>query len=273
MASKKNKPQDARATVRAQAQAQVKAQERRTTMMIIAGSVVGLALFGALILFIVNQGDVPELGAEGSTQPAAADATGGIPVGTGGVAGEDVPADAVRVDVYLDFMCPICNTFEAINGDDLDELRESGEIQLYYHPISILDRFSEGTQYSTRSVAAAGVVADQAPEYFLDFQKTLFANQPDEGTTGLSDEDIEQLALLVGVPEDVAGNLTDSDFRKWATAATQQASQDGMQGTPTVRVSETGDFADGVMLNNDADSPTVDYFSEGVLKEYLQGLG
>ncbi|WP_062296359.1 DsbA family protein [Demequina maris] len=267
--SAKNTKGDARAAAKAKAQAQVRAQERRTTMMIIAGSVVGLALFAGLIFFIVNQSKVPELGADGAVAPAAADATGGIPVGTGGVVGEDVPTDAPRVDVYLDFMCPICGTFEAINSDDLDTLRESGDISLYYHPISILDRFSSGTEFSTRSAGAAGVIADQAPEYFSDFVATMFANQPEENTTGLSDDEIADLATLVGVPDDVVANLDDTDFKKWATAATEQASVDGMQGTPTVRVSASGDFADGEIL----DPNEVSYFTEGALKAYLEGLG
>lgn len=266
--AKSDKSQDARAQARAAAQAKVKAQERRTTLLIVAGSIVGLALFGALILYIVNQGRVPELGSDGAAAPAAADATGGIPVGTGGVAGEDVPADAPRVDIYLDYMCPICNTFEQINAPDLDELRESGAIQLYYHPISILDRFSQGSEYSTRSAGAAAVVADRAPEAFLDFSTALFASQPAENTSGLSDDQIEQIALSAGVPADVASDLTDSDMRRWATAATDQASQDGMQGTPTVRVSATGDFADGEML----DPNVVNYFSEGGLRAYIEGL-
>ena len=261
------------AEARAKAQAQVKAQERRTTLMIVAGSVVGLALFAALVVFIVNQGKVPSLGDEGSTSPAAADATGGIPVGSGGVVGEDVPTDAVRVDVYLDFMCPICNVFEQTNADDLDALREAGTIQLYYHPISILDRYSSGTSFSTRSAGAAGVVADQAPAAFHDFVNAMFANQPEENSSGLSDEEITQIAIDAGVPADVAGSLADDDFKKWATAATEQASVDGMQGTPTVRISATGDFADGLILNADADSPSVDYFTAGNLRAYIESLG
>lgn len=273
MSSKNPKANDARANARAQAQAQVRAQERRTTLMIVAGSVVGLALFAALVIFIVNQGKVPELGTDGASAPAASDATGGIPVGTGGVAGVDVPTDVARVDIYLDYMCPICGVFEDTNAEDLDAMREAGEIQVYYHPVSILDRYSNGTSYSTRAAAAAGVVADRAPEAFLDFSNALFANQPEENTDGLSDDEIKQIALDVGVPEDVAGALVNDDFKKWATAATQQASVDGMQGTPTVRISASGDFADGVILNADSSSPTVDYFTAGNLRAYIESLG
>lgn len=269
MSSKNQKAAEARA----KAQAQVRAQERRTTLMIVAGSVVGLALFAALVIFIVNQGRTPELGAEGSTSPVASDSTGGIPVGTSGVVGVDVPADAVRVDIYLDYMCPICSVFEDTNSADIDAMREAGDIQVYYHPISILDRYSNGTNYSTRSAGAAGVVANEAPEAFLDFSNALFANQPQENTDGLSDDQIKQIALDAGVPQEVADSLASDDFKRWATAATQQASVDGMQGTPTVRVSSTGSFDDGVILNADANSPQVDYFTDGNLRAYIESLG
>ncbi|MDN4477498.1 DsbA family protein [Demequina lignilytica] len=269
MSSKNQKAAEARA----KAQAQVRAQERRTTLMIIAGSVAGLAIFAAVVIFIVNQGKVPELGSDGATSPVASDSTGGIPVGTSGVVGVDVPTDAVRVDIYLDYMCPICGVFEDTNAADIDEMREAGDIQVYYHPISILDRYSNGTNYSTRSAAAAGVVANDAPEAFLDFSNALFANQPAENTDGLSDDEIEQIALDAGVPADVAGSLVNDDFKKWATAATQQASVDGMQGTPTVRISATGSFDDGLILNADSSSPSVDYFTDGNLKAYIESLG
>ncbi|WP_062462031.1 DsbA family protein [Demequina soli] len=274
MSSKTNKGGDARAAAKAKAQAEVRAKERRTTVMIIAGSVVGLALFAGLIFFIVNQSKVQPLGADGATAPAAADATGGIPVGSGGVVGEDVPTDATRVDIYFDFMCPICNQFEQINADDLDTMRESGEIALYYHPISILDRASNGTNFSTRSAGAAGVVANDAPAAFHDFVKDMFANQPAENSDGLSDDQIKQIAIDAGVPTDVAGKLDSSDMKKWATAATDQASQDGMQGTPTIRISATGKFADGVIINNQSDSssPKVDWSQAGALKSYIEGL-
>lgn len=261
------------AAARAQAQAQIRAQERRTTMLIVAGSVVALALFAALVIFIVNQGKVEPLGTDGAAAPAASDATGGIPVGTTGVVGEELPTDAVRVDVYFDFMCPICNTFEQVNAEDLDAMREEGLIELYYHPISILDRYASGTQYSTRSAAAAGVVADQAPEAFLDFVSAMFANQPAEGSEGLTDEQIAQIATDAGVPSEVASSLANADFRKWATAATDQSRTDGVTGTPSVRVSETGEFADGVVLNSSAEAPTVDYFTAGNLRAYIEGLG
>jgi len=244
---------------RAKAQAQVRAKERRTTVLIVAASAVVLALFAGVIFFIVNAGKVPPL--SDAHAPSVATENGGIPVGTGGVAGKDVPANAVRVDIYQDFMCPICNQFEQVNGADLDALREAGTIALYYHPISILDRASAGTKYSTRTANAAATVADQAPESFLAFQSALYANQPQENTTGLDNATIAQIAVGAGVPQTVADDFASGDFTKWAIAATDRASQDGMTGTPTVMV--------GGHTLQQAD---VSYFNPGALKAYLQAV-
>lgn len=255
MASKNDRAAEARA----KAQQQLKAKERRTTVIIIAVAVVIIAAFAAIVAFIVNSSKVPAIG--DAHAPTVADDSGGIPVGTGGVAGVDVPTDANRVDLYIDLLCPVCNQFEQINAADIDELREAGTIAVYYHPIAILDSRSAGTNYSTRAANAVAVVADKDPEHMLDFISVLFANQPEENTPGLDDDTIAALAGGVGVPEDVTATFKNGEFSKWVTAATDRASQDGLQGTPTVMVN-------GEIL----DQADVPYFQEGVLKTYLESL-
>jgi len=264
MAEKKDKSVDARAAAKAQAQQQLKAKERRTTVIIIAVSLLVIAGFAAIVFFIVNSSKVPAL--PEAHAPQVADETGGIPVGTGGVAGVDVPAsgdgtDVPRLDLYIDLMCPVCNQFEQINSADIDSLREDGTIAVYYHPISILDRSSAGTKYSTRAANAVAVVAEKDPSHMLDFISALYANQPQENTTGLDDATIAQIAEGVGVPTEVAASFKNGEFSKWVTAATDQASIDGMTGTPTV------------MINREVISQQqVAYFSPGVLKAYLESL-
>jgi len=259
MANNKQDPLDARAAAKAKAQQQVKAKERRTTVIIIAAALVVIAAFAGIVYFIVNSSKVPAL--PDAHAPQVADETGGIPVGTGGVAGVDVPTDVTRVDLYIDLMCPVCNQFEQINGKDLDSLREDGTIALVYHPISILDRASSGTKYSTRAANAVAVVADQDPSHFLAFITALYANQPQENSTGLSDDEIAAIAIGVGVPADVAGSFKKGEFEKWVIAATDRASQDGMTGTPTV------------MVNRELlDPKQVNYFTPGTLKAYLEQL-
>lgn len=256
MASKNDKAAQARAL----AQSQVHAKERKSTMIIVAISVVGLLIFGGIVYFIVNSAKVPGLDESGAVLPAGSDVTGGIPVGKTGIVGVDVPGDEVpRVDIYEDFMCPICGQFEEINAADIDEMREAGTISVYYHPVAILDHTSLGSEFSTRAANAAATVADQAPEHFHSFTAAMYANQPEEGTEGLDDAAIASIAESAGVPADVAGMLDDGKFTKWVIAATDQASQDGMTGTPTVMV-------DREVL----DQAEVPYFQPGALKAHLE---
>lgn len=247
------------AAARAQAQKQAAAKDRRTTVTVIAVSLVVLAAFAGIVFFIVDSSKVPTMAEV--HKPAGSDLTGGIPVGASGVAGDDVDPEAVRVDIYFDFMCPYCGQFESTNGADLNDLREQGGIVVFYHPISILDHASQGTAYSTRAANAAGVVADQAPGAFVDFSEALLASRPEEGTAGLDDDTIAGIAIAAGVPSAVAAEFVNGEFTPWVLAATDQASQDGIGSTPTVLVN-------GQVLNHDA----VAYFEPGVLKTYLAQL-
>ena len=262
MAKNTNAPKNGKAAqARAQAQRSVKAQERKSTLGIVIGAIAALVVFGGIVFYIVQSSQVPALDEDGAVVPAGSEESGGIAVGASGVVGEDLPSDAPRVDIYLDFMCPICGQFEDVNAEDIEAMREAGDVELYYHPISILDRYSQGTDYSTRAANAAATVADAAPENFVAFSDALFANQPAENTEGLSDEQIEQIAIDAGVPEDVATTLDDGLFTKWVIAATDRASQDGMEGTPTLMV-------DQEIL----DQSEVPYFQPGALRTYLEGL-
>ena len=257
MASKNQQSTQARAAAQAQARAQLKAKERRTTVVIIAVSLLVIMGFAAVVFFIVDSSNTPPVA--DAHAPAVADETGGIPVGTGGVAGKDVPSDVTRVDLYLDLMCPVCNGLEQTNSADVDALREAGTIAVYYHPVSILNRFSQGTMYPTRAANAVAVVAEKDPAHMLPFITALYANQPEENSTGLTDEQIAAIAVGVGVPADVAAGMKNGEFSEWVVAATDRASQDGMSVTPTV------------MVNREVVDPEeINYFTPGTLKVYLE---
>ena len=251
MASKKDDAARARAEAKAKAQAELKAKERRTTVTIVAVALVVIAALAGVIYFIVDSSKAPGIG--DVVTPAGADETGGILVGSA--------EGTHRADVYLDFMCPYCGHFEEINGPVLDSFSASGDLTVYYHPLAFLDRYSAGTNYSTRSANAAAVVADQSPEHFSAFFEAMFANQPEENTPGLTDEQIADIAVGVGVPQEVADTFKDGKFNDWVLAATQQASIDGVGGTPTFMMDRTI-----------VEQTQVPYMQEGVLEQYLTQL-
>lgn len=135
--------------------------------------------------------------------------------------------------VYEDFQCPICKNFEAGFGDTIDQLRTSGALAVDYHPISILDRMSS-TKYSTRAANASLCVADSSTDTWLAFHKSLYEQQPAEGGSGLTDQQLTDLATEAGAPASVAECITDGRYTDWVASSTQSVLDTGVSGTPTV---------------------------------------
>jgi protein-disulfide isomerase len=176
-------------------------------------------------------------GSRTHTDPAAAAPRNTAP-GTGGAAFEVGDDSApVVVDLYEDFQCPVCRQFEEQSGATLDALVRDGTVRLRYRPIAILDRLS-ADDYSTRALNAAAVVADQSgDDAFRAFHDALFAQQPAEGSAGLSDAQLTALAGAAGASGPAAQEgIGQLRFADWTVRVTDQASQQGVTATPTVLV-------------------------------------
>src|ERR1700722_14418116 len=83
----------------------------------------------------------------------------------------------VRVDAFIDFLCPFCRRFELSAGQQLADLIHAQLKSLAYHPMNFLAHRSP-TNYSTRAPAVAGCAADQGR--FLEYAHALFLSQPSE---------------------------------------------------------------------------------------------
>ena len=144
----------------------------------------------------------------------------------------------VTVTIYEDFMCPFCGDFEQASEPVLQEYVDAGDVQVHYRVLSFLDDASDGADYSTRAMNALGVVLDTAgPDVAAAFHDLLFANQPEEGTTGPSDDELIAYAVEAGASEDaVSGPIRDVKFEQWVLNATDASSQEGVSSTPTVMV-------------------------------------
>ena len=143
----------------------------------------------------------------------------------------------MRVDVYIDFLCPFCRMFEEQNGEALDELTARDLITLIYHPLGFLDRLST-TRYSTRAAAASGCASDGGR--FREYLYTLYENQPPEGTSGLSDEQLVRLGLRSGLDENFGICVVNGVYVDWAEYITALAAARGVNGTPSVYVDGVG---------------------------------
>ncbi len=140
----------------------------------------------------------------------------------------------VRVDAFIDFLCPFCRRFELSSGPVLAELTASGQASLAYHPMNFLDEAST-TNYSTRAAAASGCAADQGK--FFDYAHALFVNQPPEGGPGLSDSELAGLGQSAGLDGgQFDACLSDGRYLDWPAYVTARAVAAGVEATPTVLV-------------------------------------
>lgn len=222
----------ARAVRAANALAQRRSQ-RRSRWLAGAGGLVILGLLVAIVIAVVNaagQDDSPENAAPTGDVVAPANATAG---GALTVGNADAP---VKLEVFLDYMCPYCGRFERANGGEIERLVADGTVRLELYPLSFLDRMSQGTRYSTRTANAMATVADRAPDRLLAFHRALFARQPAEGSRGLTNDEIATLAREAGVPQNVVDEFAARRFEPWVAKSTSAAFDSGITGTPTVKI-------------------------------------
>jgi len=64
----------------------------------------------------------------------------------------------------------------------------------------------------------------------------LYANQPEENTPGLTDDRLIALGRQAGGGAGFASCVQSGRYAPWTAEVTDQASKDGLQGTPTVKV-------------------------------------
>ncbi len=149
-------------------------------------------------------------------------------------------ADTVNIVAYVDYFCPICQTFEQTNAEQLDTWVSAGAATLEIHPISILDRSSLGTRYASRSANAMACVAQYDPNSFFQATTAMYASQPAEGTAGLTNEEIASVLAQAGVTSlDVVQCINDETFKQWVTDATARTSVGPIPNSELARVGGT----------------------------------
>jgi protein-disulfide isomerase len=212
---------------------------------------IGVAAAAALLTFALAgciPTGAPAGGSAGSSDRSSASSSAKIPTGTAGAVDFDLGAIVAGdgktvVDTYIDPMCPYCGQFEKANGSALAKLVNTGAITLRVHPLNFLDPNSQGTDYSSRAGSALTCVAASDPKQSLAYLSALYANQPEENSSGLSDSKLVSLAHKAGVT-DVDSCIHSHKYASWLTRNTTKAVNGPIKGadikavtaTPTVLV-------------------------------------
>ena len=147
----------------------------------------------------------------------------------------------VRVEVYFDFLCPLCTQFEATLTPTLDQLVAAKKITLSWHPLGFLDANSTPAGYSTHAAASAGCAADasQGTEAgkLKAYGQLLFAAQPAQGSAGLTDDQLIDLGGQAGIINPAfAQCVRASKYAAWVGQGTDDAARRGVTAPPTVYV-------------------------------------
>jgi protein-disulfide isomerase len=158
----------------------------------------------------------------------------------------------VTVDLYEDFLCPVCRQFEDRDATKIEQALDSGKITVRYHMVNLLDDRSNPPGYSLESASAALCAAEAGQ--FPSYHDSLYASQPNEGGRGHSLDALVQLGRSLGITDSTfeqcvrSGTHKDAVTAEYAAASSNPALQRPGPGnakyfgTPTVVVN--GKIAD-----------------------------
>ena len=215
-------------------------RRRRTALVSLLAAlvVVGAALVGAGLVRANNTAP----GKAPSRVPA------GLAADKSGVAAS---SGAVRVDVYLDYLCPECRRTERALTTALDGLRSHGGVSVVFHPVAFLDGRSTPSGYSTQAASAAACAADAGR--FEQYSTVLFSKQPAEQGPGLSEAQLIAAGRDAGITSaSFARCVEDAPYLPWVRYVSDLAASRKVALTPTVlvagrRVDVTGSDPGGAL--------------------------
>jgi protein-disulfide isomerase len=207
----------------------------RTGLIVVAAVaiVAMLSVVGVAVYLANKPGDEPNpgkttAGGSASAQPGgeekpAPDPSAGLTVGSG----------PVHVDIYVDYQCPPCSTFEATTGDILSSNISANRVTLAIHPVAFIDNRSKNN-YATRAAAAAACAHDGGKT--LEFHNYLLEHQPPEDTAGPTDEDLARAGSSLGLGAGFASCVTGGKRLAWVGQATSAAQTYGVSSVPSAYV-------------------------------------
>ncbi|MFC8449109.1 DsbA family protein [Kitasatospora sp. NPDC057223] len=221
---------------------EAQAARSRRRIVVSASVVAVLALAGGVTVAIGAAADdssstVAGAGPAGATAtPLVVPANASGPDGTLAVYGK---ADAAHtLQVFEDFRCPVCKSFEKTNGRAVQQLADDGAFRIEYHLAAFLD-VNLGGRGSRTALAAAGAALNEGVDKFKQFHDVLYANQPDERQDGFGD-----VNTLLTLADQVPGLRTDAftkavtegTYLPWAAKVAEAFNTSGVTGTPTVKL-------------------------------------
>jgi protein-disulfide isomerase len=189
------------------------------------------AVCGVLLVVVAGAGvgiQAARVATPAGPQPQAVSVQDGVTLGKS--------TAKVTIDLYEDMQCPVCAQFEGSSATLMKRYIDAGTVKVHYYVISFLNDAST-TKYSSRAANAAYCAADAG--VFQEYHDLLFANQPAEGSAGLTDDSLIAYGQRAGASGAFADCVRTDKYNDFVTRITEQSNKDGISGTPTVLVNRT----------------------------------
>lgn len=211
---------------------------RGPSRLMIAGVVLIIAVIAVVgAVIVADQASKSKASSGGSALPAGAAKMG---AGLTAFPNATLVKGAPTLDIYEDFQCPICGEFEKIFGSTVDQLGSSGKAKINYHILTFLDD-NLGNDSSSRAANAATCAADQGK--FIEYHNAVYAGQPAKEGQGYTDAQLKQFAETAGLSGDALSTwqtcYDNREHNQYIQSVQEQASKDGVNGTPTVKLNGT----------------------------------
>jgi len=231
---------------------QQRRKERRNRFFIQSAVIVAaIAIIGIVFLVITSSVRPPAAGPSNMASDGILIGQDLVAVSTPAIAPGELPTPNVRdetssvisIQVFLDYMCIYCAEFEQTNAEQIKTLVASGAATVEIFPFSILDRASQGTNYSTRAANAAACVANYSPNQFYDFNSLMFdpSIKPAENSTGLTDAQLIAVTNQANVEsaDSIANCIEDQRFAGWVKEAHDRHLANGVPNSNVTTVTST----------------------------------
>jgi protein-disulfide isomerase len=198
---------------------------RRSPILWITVITLAILVLSGLILWHESRHPPPP----GLTTPAGVTNDGGKQAGlaAGGTG-------RTTVEVYTDLACEQCRAIDEQTSPVLDQLVALNRIRLVWHPLSST---SAPGDYSVRAANALACAADVGK--LRQFADVLFANLPAASRSGLSDDQLIDIAGPVGlIQPSFAACVRDQRYREWVQVGNSMATERGAR-APSIYVDNT----------------------------------
>ena len=140
------------------------------------------------------------------------------------------PTATPTIDVWVDYQCPACRTFELLHGGYLSEVIAQKKAKVVFHPLTFI---------GAESIIAANAAACAADENkFVDMNLALFQNQGGGENSGRWQGDA-MLAIgeSIGIKsESFKQCVREGNYVKWTRNVTEASASKNVNSTPTIRI-------------------------------------